>query len=75
MGVKLRIARLVVDGHSSGDARLMLAAFREELARLVAEPGAVEALSRVPPEGSRHVIEAATPAGHGRQAARRMVRP
>ncbi len=74
MAVRLRIDRIVVDGHGPGDARLLVGAFREELMRALAEPGAVEALQRGGAGRAGHMIEAATPAGQGRQAAQRLVR-
>lgn len=63
--VTIRIARLVVEAASHGEAAATVAAFRGELARLVAE-------GRLPahPTADFRPLTAVTPSGRGREASR-----
>jgi hypothetical protein len=66
----IRIGRLIVEGTSVAEAQITAAALRSELARLVTAEGGFPAGGITRDGGT---LRAATPAGRGREAAKRML--
>jgi hypothetical protein len=82
MAIKIHIRRLVVEGASRAEAEATAAAFQAELVQAIGSHGLPAQWREAGPGGqpaSRAHIHprplAATPAGQGRQAARRLARP
>jgi len=69
MTITIRIGKLITDQNRQ-DAALTAAALRQELARLAAERGVAKPASAALRQ--QNILQSATPAGRGREAAARV---